>query len=34
MAGFSITLTKLDDVLEKYIMAEANSPLFKQFDLT
>jgi dihydroxyacetone kinase-like protein len=34
MGGFSITLTKLDDSLEKYILAEANSPLFKQFDLT
>ncbi len=32
MAGFSITLTKLDDTLERLILAEAESPLFKQFD--
>ena len=33
MAGFSITLTRLDDNLEKLILAKADSPLFKQFDL-
>ncbi|MCL4377519.1 MAG: dihydroxyacetone kinase subunit DhaK [Actinobacteria bacterium] len=33
MAGFSITLTKLDDNLEKLILAKADSPLFKQFQL-
>lgn len=33
MAGFSITLTKLDKQLEKLILAKADSPLFKQFDL-
>ncbi len=33
MAGFSITLTRLDDDLEKLILAKADSPLFKQFDL-
>ncbi len=34
MAGFSITLTKLNDSLEKLILAKADAPLFKQFDLT
>jgi len=34
MAGFSITLTRLDDNLEKLILAKADSPLFKQFDLS
>jgi dihydroxyacetone kinase-like protein len=33
MAGFSITLTKLDDMLEKLILEKADSPLFKQFKL-
>jgi len=33
MAGFSITLTKLDSTLKKFILAKADSPLFKQFDL-
>jgi len=33
MAGFSITLTKLDDTLEKLILEKADSPLFKQFKL-
>ena len=33
MAGFSITLTKLNDTLEKLIQAKADSPMFKQFDL-
>jgi len=33
MASFSITLTKLDDNLEKLLLAKADSPLFKQFDL-
>jgi len=33
MAGFSVTLTRLDDTLEKLVLAEADSPLFKQFDL-
>jgi len=33
MAGFSITLTRLDNNLEKLILAKADSPLFKQFDL-
>lgn len=33
MAGFSITLTKLDDTLERLILEKADSPLFKQFKL-
>ncbi len=33
MAGFSITLTKLDDRLEKLLLEKADSPLFKQFRL-
>jgi phosphoenolpyruvate---glycerone phosphotransferase subunit DhaK len=33
MAGFSITLTKLDNNLEKLLLAKADSPLFKQFQL-
>lgn len=33
MAGFSITLTKLDDNLKKLLLARADSPVFKQFDL-
>ncbi|MCL4377839.1 MAG: dihydroxyacetone kinase subunit DhaK [Actinobacteria bacterium] len=33
MAGFSITLTKIDDLLERLILAKADSPLFKQFQL-
>jgi len=33
MAGFSVTLTKLDDRLKKLILAEADSPCFKQFNL-
>ncbi len=33
MAGFSITLTRLDDTLEKLILAKADAPMFKQFDL-
>ncbi len=31
MAGFSITLTKTDASTERFILAKANSPLFKQF---
>ncbi|MGM0366941.1 MAG: dihydroxyacetone kinase subunit DhaK [Actinomycetota bacterium] len=34
MAGFSVTLTRLDDRLKKLILAEADSPCFKQFDLS
>ncbi|MBN2073659.1 MAG: dihydroxyacetone kinase subunit DhaK [Actinobacteria bacterium] len=34
MAGFSITLTKLDDTLEKLILSRADAPMFKQFDLS
>lgn len=33
MAGFSITLTKLNDNLERLLLAKADSPLFKQFQL-
>ena len=33
MAGFSITLTKVDDEIARLILAKADSPLFKQFDL-
>lgn len=33
MAGFSITLTKVDGLLERLILAKADSPLFKQFQL-
>jgi len=33
MAGFSITLTKLDNNLKKLLLAKADSPKFKQFDL-
>jgi dihydroxyacetone kinase-like protein len=33
MAGFSITLTKLDKTLEKYVLSKADGPMFKQFDL-
>ena len=33
MAGFSITLTKLDKTLERLILARADAPMFKQFDL-
>ncbi len=33
MAGFSITLTRLDETLTKLLLARADSPMFKQFDL-
>ncbi len=33
MAGFSITLTKVDDEIARLILAKADSPMFKQFDL-
>lgn len=33
MAGFSITLTKLNYLLEKLILKKADSPMFKQFNL-
>lgn len=33
MAGFSITLTKVDDEISRLILAKADSPMFKQFDL-
>lgn len=33
MAGFSITLTKLDKTLERLILSKADAPMFKQFDL-
>ena len=33
MAGFSITLTRLDDTLEKLILTKADAPMLKQFDL-
>ena len=33
MAGFSITLTKLDNIIEKLILDRADSPMFKLFDL-
>jgi len=33
MAGFSITLTKVDDDIARLIQAKADSPMFKQFDL-
>ena len=33
MAGFSITLIKLDSTLEKLILSKADAPMFKQFDL-
>ena len=33
MAGFSITLTKVDSLIERLILAKADSPLFKQFQL-
>jgi dihydroxyacetone kinase-like protein len=33
MAGFSITLTKTDDEIARLILAKADSPMFKQFDL-
>ena len=33
MAGFSITLTKVDQEIARLILAKADSPLFKQFDL-
>jgi dihydroxyacetone kinase-like protein len=33
MAGFSITLTKLDKTLERLVLAKADAPMFKQFDL-
>jgi len=33
MAGFSITLTKVDEEVSRLILAKADSPLFKQFDL-
>ena len=33
MAGFSITLTKVDDEIARLILAKADSPLFKQFNL-
>ncbi len=33
MAGFSVTLTRLDDTLEKLILAKADAPMFKQFNL-
>ena len=33
MAGFSITLTRLDETLERLVLAKADAPMFKQFDL-
>ncbi len=33
MAGFSITLTKVDQEISRLILAKADSPMFKQFDL-
>lgn len=33
MAGFSITLTKVDNEIARLILSRADSPLFKQFDL-
>jgi len=33
MAGFSITLTRLDNTLEKLVLSKADAPMFKQFDL-
>jgi len=33
MAGFSITLTKVDDDIARLLLAKADSPMFKQFDL-
>jgi len=33
MAGFSITLTKVDSEISRLILAKADSPMFKQFDL-
>jgi dihydroxyacetone kinase-like protein len=33
MAGFSITLTRLDETLERLVLAKADAPMFKQFKL-
>jgi dihydroxyacetone kinase-like protein len=33
MAGFSITLTRLDENLERLVLARADAPMFKQFEL-